>query len=954
MRNLTANALAKIAIKLGNEPVTIIEIDWVQDVPGSSYADRNVGNILGRILEVGALDNVVGISNNNSSQEIALKLDDTDGTIKAILDANDIHKRSARVYQWFEGMDIDDKFLIFSGKVSSPIKWSERERTVSFTVLSQLEDKEIGFSAEEGDFEWVPADLVGETWPMIFGTVQDVPCLQFNRAVTGRTLCGVGVISGEEQHLNAPLGGNDSAFYVRMAQMSAQASHLWQCWSSSCDDDEVKEFETQALDINSQMSAMSYQHWKSKECARLQRVMTFQTSIEESGGDALGCNPVRILGGEDFPQNTGIQLNIGQGIFTGHFEGDEFYITDRLHEDNESKAVEISYRNWEYWSAWNSHHALCSPTPPFASWKFETQLKCVGFPAYITSPDGIIRNSGSAFGSISDDETDRKKDQILQHYWAQAGSSVNISSVEEITYLISTIPGTVLALKAYKDFENERQLINVPSDLYEISAKDYGPISTIQVVFDRPLSTIPDQGWEDDLYVTFTSDVGPHTCDILEYIIDNFTDLSYDSTSFTAIRAKLDSFPMNFPILDRKNTIDVLQDIAFQARCALWLSNGTFYIKYLPEEPSSDDTIADSDVDAETGVNIELTSTEDLVTKMVINWRMSWAEDGEQRIILRHNVKKYGTQTEEFDFYCFSQPDIILKAATFWLIRMSNTWKRVSFKCYLNKLNLETFDTITLGFSGEHVSTANVKAIVEEASYNSADQTIDFTCLTPVKSGTMGKYLFFWPSAISPTEKFPTAWELSQGYAGGDGIGAEATGTLPIGYMDIDDWGEGLVWVGGPNVAFRSRSDHGDPTPTDVGFTAQSVIISGTYAELDISGVPNPDLQESYAKDTPLRDLESISDGLMINLHKTIILDAGEDGQLDPPRRAYLDSFFRAVNEDGDLVVDAENALWTTSEEEPDVAEVVGKPFDIRYHEEGEKYGAGTAFLYTAEESPAP
>ncbi len=951
MRNLSANALAKIAVKLGSEPITIIEIDWVQDTPGSSYADRDVGNIPGKILEVGELDNVINVSGNDSSQEIYLTLDDTDSSIKAIIDVNDVHKRSARVYQWFEGMDIADKFLVFSGKVSSPVKWSERERTVSFTVISQLEDKEIGFSAEEGDFEWVPSGLIGATWPMIFGTVQDVPCLQFNRAVTGRTLCGVGIISGEEQHLNAPLGGNDSAFYVRMAQMSAQMGHLWQCWSASCDEEETDGFSEQAGEISAQMSSMSYQHWRSKRCAELQRILTFQTAIEESGGSALGCNPVRILGGEDFPQNTGVQLNIGQGIFTGWFEGDEFHITDRLHVVNEEKAVEISYRNWGYWRAWQEHHSLCSPSPPFASWKFETQLKCIGFPAYITSPDGIIKNSGSALGSISDDETDRKEDQLLQHYWAQAGSSVNISSVEEITYLISTIPGTVLALKAYKDFENDRQLVNIPSELYEISAEDYGPISTIQAVFSKPLSTIPDQGWEDDLYVTFTSDVGPHTCDILEYIIDNFTDLSYDSTSFMGIRPKLDPFPMNFPLLDRKNTIDVLQDIAFQARCALWLSNGVFYIKYLPEEPSSDDTIMDSDVDAETGVSIELTSTEDLVTKMVVNWRMSWAEDAEQKIILRHNVKKYGTQTEEFDFFCYSQPDIILKAATFWLIRKSNTWKRVSFRSYLNKLSLETFDTVMLSFSGDHVATGGVKAIVEEASYNSVDQTIDFTCLTPVKSGTMEKYLFFWPSAISPTEKFPTDWELSQGYAGGDGIGSEATGILPIGFLDPDGWGDGLVWVGGPNVAFRSQSDHGDPSPTDIDFSAQPVVISGTYAELDVSGVPNPDLQESYARDTPLRELEQISEGIMINLHNTVVLDAGEDGQIDPPRRAYLSSFFRAVNSDGDLVVDAEESLWTTREEEPDVAGVEGKPFDIKYHENGEKYGVGTAFLYEGTEA---
>jgi hypothetical protein len=98
---------------------------------------------------------------------------------------------------------------------------------------------------------------------------------------------------------------------------------------------------------------------------------------------------------------------------------------------------------------------------------------------------------------------------------------------------------------------------------------------------------------------------------------------------------------------------------------------------------------------------------------MIVEWRISWAEDEPNKVILRHNVKKYGTQQETFDFYCYNQPDIILKVATFWLIRKANTWKKISFKTYLQKLELETFDTVTLDFgTQDYVSTSPVKAIV--------------------------------------------------------------------------------------------------------------------------------------------------------------------------------------------------------------------------------------------------
>ena len=237
-------------------------------------------------------------------------------------------------------------------------------------------------------------------------------------------------------------------------------------------------------------------------------------------------------------------------------------------------------------------------------------------------------------------------------------------SSEPITYIVSITPGTVLAVKAYKQFTGERRLIAVPDNLYRVETKDYGAVTAVQIVFDRPLSTIADQGWSDDIYVTFQATAptyGPNIVDILVHLITTYTDLGYDATSFNAVKTKLDKFPANFPILERKNTLTVLQEIAYQARCALWISNGVFYLKYLPEAPDSVATITASDLDAEKGIEVELTPTEDLVTKMVVKWWISWApgatdrpkDKSEKTMILRHNVTRYGIQ-EEYDWYIYN------------------------------------------------------------------------------------------------------------------------------------------------------------------------------------------------------------------------------------------------------------------------------------------------------------
>ena len=107
---------------------------------------------------------------NSPSQQIAITLDDTDGSLEQIFDTCDIHKRPVRVYQWFTGLDLSDRSWCSPGASTPPWVWNERDRTVKFTALPQIEDKEIGFSAEEGQFPYIPAGLVGKAWPMIFGT----------------------------------------------------------------------------------------------------------------------------------------------------------------------------------------------------------------------------------------------------------------------------------------------------------------------------------------------------------------------------------------------------------------------------------------------------------------------------------------------------------------------------------------------------------------------------------------------------------------------------------------------------------------------------------------------------------------------------------------------------------------------------------------------------------------
>jgi hypothetical protein len=492
-------------------------------------------------------------------------------------------------------------------------------------------------------------------------------------------------------------------------------------------------------------------------------------------------------------------------------------------------------------------------------------------------------------------------------------------------------------VKAYKQLTGERRLTNVPNSLYTVNTQVYGTVTAVQVVLSRSLSSL-DDGWTDDLYLTFQSSVGPNTVDILKHLIDNYTDLDYDATTFAAVRTKLIPFPANFPILDRKNAIQVLQEIAFQARCAIWINNGSFYLKYLPEVPTSNDTITVGDVDAEKGVVVDLTSTEDLVTKMKITWRMSWApesdrpkDDNEKTIILRHNVSQYGTHEQEYDFYIYNQPDTIYKVATFWLIRKSNTWKRITFKTFLNKLNVETFDAVTLDFAQTYVASGSILSLVEKANYNSADNVVEFECLVPVRSGELTQYHFFWPAALPVTDMWPPQSEREDGSAGGGGVGSGASGNLPVGDTSTIS---GTVFVGGQNVVFGAHSDYGDSSPTDVGFTAQTVVAPTSYSGLVNGQRPTLSLRVLMPKAmTPIKLQQSTADAA-IDIRTTKVYDSYQPDNAP----AHLDSLIKKIVE-SKLVLDGDNAQVCNVEHEDRAA------VDWKYDEDVGLFGAGTDFL---------
>ena len=793
MRTISSGSLAKLSQNLGTEPINLVEIQWVANGERYLYGDKEATGVKAKILELGGLDSIIQVSGGSDSTEITLKLDDVDSEIKNIIDNFDANKRSVWVYQWFDGLALTEKFLIFRGEIRTPLVWDEGDRTVSFTVVSKIEDAEVGFSIEEGNFPQPPDDLIGKPWPLVFGTVCDVKALQATTPRQGILKTGVGI-----SDFTLPIRICQAGFLLCPEEPKGQSNSL------------------NPTDPNAdQFGFTTKQNFgASEECAS-DRCQTIQElKFELTQQESFEYPTFQVIGGEKFPQApTIITLDIEGAKFTGTFSGITFTIISRKHPDFDKPEFHdanhqpvpalvcrsISKSSYVQKESCSSNFVRLGTGMSFES----PNSDCVGCSDIAQEKDGGAAASQKALDDMP----------TSSFFWARSGSKVTLDGEEDILYITNLLPSTINRVSAFRHLATGDKLMTLPTDMYEIVQTDYNGYIVTELVFKQlpslttnPVSKEVDGKWGDDIYVSQTSSVGPNTVDILQYLIEKYTNFDIDTSSFTSVKTSLTNYPSNFAILDRRNIVEVLREIAEQARCAIYLRDNTIFLKYLPTEPTSVAIITEDDV-LQNSLKIENTQTEDLVTKYTATWKKSGAQDEADKIILRHNIKKYGTQDEEVDYYIYNIREYVLKSATFWLIRKANAWRRVSFQTPIKNLALEIFDCITLDLPD--VAPSPIKAIVEKASFDSDNRVMDFTCWTPLKVGTTVPYIWAWPANITPTTKFPTQDEIDSGSAGSGG---------GDGFLMVPPAGHILSHTTTPVVddPNANRPDWGDRFPSDL------------------------------------------------------------------------------------------------------------------------------------------
>lgn len=727
MRTISADALAKLTTQYGVKPYLVLGVTWIAGGIEYLYADRDVSvvGVSPRIIELQQIDNVLNAGGNGGSGSITIKLDDIDGTIKNIMDVVDIHLAYGTVYQCFDGLSIDEKFVIFEGQINSPISWSEGDRTVTFTLLTFVESQEVGFSAEEGYFPLLPTSFIGEVWPLAFGNARHVPGLCFQTEAVDTTASAyflpdrtVGLV-GEQAQIQAQAAYNELQQVLQLTEIYAAEA------AANGDRANQDTFEQQIADLASQMAQLkaTIQNYE-RHAAALQDETTLR--LAEVGLKVpIINNGFRLVnGGRYFPKDQPLLIEVGD--FKGHGM--------------------VSY------GGFLSFNPVLPPTPSLTTGR-DPQTGALKMQFLIpqwTEAD-IYVNADNQFvtvftssGSYGDGGQSVPPGYTLSDSVSPEGireiapgSSVKVIGNITQDWIVNIIPTNVIAVWAFKSVGDVRTLSKIPASYWTQKQVFLNTFYAEVVELKRPLSCYAFEAWEDQIYVDQVSSIGPNVADVLIWFITSYTIHTYDEVSFNLVRDQTAKFPCNFYLNKRGNILSILSEIAYQSCCSIFLRSGVFTVVYLPAEPATVDTITEADI-VVGSLAILSTETEDLITKMKAQYTIDYSQEQQQDVIVfRNNINKYGMLESDQQWYIYTDAYSVQNAAAFWMMRKSNTFKRVQFKTMLHKLRLEPFDAITLDFSSPYIASGPVTAVIETVTFDPVDCTIDITCWTPVLFGSL-------------------------------------------------------------------------------------------------------------------------------------------------------------------------------------------------------------------------
>jgi hypothetical protein len=686
VRAMTAAAIAKFREPEGVQPILVVELQWTAGIERYGDITRLFGSqlIQGRLAEISKIRSVVGTDMIGVTTTVSVTLIDGDGHLFAKLKAEQIESVVARVLLYEDTLTASDAVILYAGRVGSPVSWDEDTKHVRLDIVSGVTSDDILFTPRPQDVNTgqgvMEEDADGKPWPVILGTARDVPCPL--------------VIRGPRTALSQDIDSGTTSFDVEDADGFGGG--------------------TIDIVVDGELMSGSFSGDTFTATNRNKRFYSLISDNRGGGSDANNPFVVWVQNGDS------VQL-----------AGKYATINDVPGAGNADKT------RVNFCVAQKGNKCV-----------FEKPWTKNGDDYWLVTGGVTINWHRYAWQTLAN--TDQFGDNA--NAWVtKAGALVTQHGNDTDKYVVSSLPlsnaSKVLRVAAFRQHQTnyagleQRTLVPIPSDYWQVTANnttfrtDGTPVTTIKF---NPALELRSQGWETG--VIYVSAEGPsaNTVDQIQWVLQSGTNLLIDAASFAAVRAQLTKYRSDCAIIPGGDALQVASDMAFQARCALVVSEQGVKIRYLSEEPNNDDLILDDTMIRQDSLIEVHSDTDDVWTEVIGEWRKWYSHEASgkdsKKLRRKSNTDLFGKHEQTIDFWIYSHKAWVRKSVEFWLGRKATIWRMVRIQATLAALRLEPWDRVDVNQSATlgHSETG----WVQEWIYDPDTDLIELLVWTPVESGS--------------------------------------------------------------------------------------------------------------------------------------------------------------------------------------------------------------------------
>ena len=314
-----------------------------------------------------------------------------------------------------------------------------------------------------------------------------------------------------------------------------------------------------------------------------------------------------------------------------------------------------------------------------------------------------------------------------------------VTQVTSVKYVVNDVPSSaVLQIRAWREVQldwrggRERELVTVPSSFYTVNLNDtVAGRACTTVTFAKPLNT-RGTGWDSEIFATVRSTVGSNVSDIIADLMTG-AGITPDPVSFAAVKAACTKYPMNFAFTDRKDSLAVAGEIAFQGRCGLSVLSATAYLKYLSVLPTTFVFGYDDSNVLEGSLQVSSTELSSLTNDLWVTWHKRGSQQHPERLHYKDatSVTAFGRKKKELEIFVYRHKTLVQKTAQFWFNRWSHAWRKLRVIGDTDAIAVTVYDDVN-----SLLSELTIPGLVETLEHDTGESTIAVGLWTPAEVGS--------------------------------------------------------------------------------------------------------------------------------------------------------------------------------------------------------------------------